>query len=215
MSLPPLKRGANELIVCAPLGKRTSLENYFFLGSFGVSVDGTTAKVTALPKTLSFGKITDKGLPFYGAAITYRVPFSMERGAGVRLKLGRYEGALVTARLDGEEVGKIVFPPYTLELDRVKRGKHVLELTLHCTRVNSFSALHAFGKVAYKGPMYWFTQGEKWAYEYQLFGNGNMAQSVHRRGHEDGHIPGGAQLYKIKLHRIQTPIIGRERYVLS
>ncbi len=178
MALPSLRKGKNELIIKAPLGKRTSLENYYLLGSFGVAVDGTATKITPLPKTLSFGKINDKGLPFYGAAVTYRLPFTMERGAGVRIRIGHYEGALVTARLDGEEIGKIVFPPYILELDRVGRGRHVLELTLHCTRVNTFAPLHTFGKIAYKGPMSWYTQGEQWSYEYQLFGNGIMKSPV-------------------------------------
>ncbi|MBQ2718717.1 MAG: hypothetical protein IJF73_01475, partial [Clostridia bacterium] len=109
MPLPPLKKGKNELIITAPLGKRTSLENYFLLGAFGVSVDGTVAKVTALPRTIAFGRITDKGLPFYGAAVTYRIPFTLERAADIRLKLGRYEGALVTAAFDGGEAEKIVF----------------------------------------------------------------------------------------------------------
>ncbi|MBQ2719573.1 MAG: hypothetical protein IJF73_05845, partial [Clostridia bacterium] len=73
---------------------------------------------------------------------------------------------------------KIVFPPYTLSPRRLKRGRHTLELTLHLTRVNSFSALHAFGRIAYKGPMQWYTTGEKWAYEYQLFGNGLLKSPI-------------------------------------
>ena len=178
MALPPLKKGINELIVKAPLGKRTSLENLFLLGRFGVSVNGTEAKVTALPKSIAFGSVTDKGLPFYGANVTYHIPFTLEKAADVRIKVGHYEGALVTAAFDGKEAGKIVFPPYTLEPQRLARGKHTLDLTLHLTRINTFGALHLFGKLAYKGPMHWYTEGEKWAYEYQLFSNGILKSPV-------------------------------------
>ena len=169
--MPNIQKGENTLLIRAPLGKRTSLENYFLLGAVGVTVDGCEAAVTALPERIGFGKITEKGLPFYGATVTYKLPF--ETGAcDIAVKAERYAGALIGVRLDGRDVGKLVFAPYRLEIPGLAAGKHELELVLYASRVNCFSALHAFGDISWKGPTWWYTAGKDFAYEYQLFGNG-------------------------------------------
>ena len=147
------------------------MENYFLLGAFGVKVEGCEASVTALPKTIAFGKITDKGLPFYGAALTYKIPLDV-KDCDLAVRVERYTGALVTAKLDGVEIGKLAFAPYRAEALNVSAGKHVLELTLYNTRVNTFSALHCIADIQWKGPNFWYTKGKDFAYEYQLYGNG-------------------------------------------
>ncbi len=174
MSLPGVKVGKNVLLIEAPLGKRTSLENYFILGNFGVQVDGSSASITALPKTISFGSIAEKKLPFYGAAVTYSIPVKLDKKADIRVRTGRYEGAVVTAAVDGKSVGTIAFSPYKLDIFGLEAGKHTLELTLHCTRVNTFSALHLLNDTWWRGPNQWYSTDDKWAYEYQLFRNGLM-----------------------------------------
>ena len=174
MPLPDVKVGTNVLLIEAPLGKRTSLENYYIIGKFGVEVDGSQASIAALPKSISFGSITEKRLPFYGAAVTYHVPVKLDKQADLRLRIGRYEGAVVTAAVDGEPVGTIAFAPYTLDIPGVPAGGHTLEITLHCTRTNTFSALHLLNDTWWRGPDQWYSQGDKWAYEYQLLRNGLM-----------------------------------------
>jgi hypothetical protein len=177
MQLPALKKGKNELIVRAPLGKRTSLENYFLLGQFGVKVDGCEASVCALPRDIAFGKITDKGLPFYGAALTYQIPVEV-KDCDLAVRVDRFAGALVTAKLDGVEIGKLAFAPYRAEAVNVKAGKHVLELTLYNTRVNSFAPLHCIADIVWKGPNHWYTKDRDFAYEYQLHGNGILKSPI-------------------------------------
>ncbi len=175
--LPDLKKGKNELVVRAPLGKRTSLENYFLLGEFGVKVEGCDASITAMPRSIAFGKITDKGLPFYGAALTYKIPVEV-KDCDLAVRVDRFVGALVTAKLDGEEIGKLAFAPYRAEAANVKAGKHVLELTLYNTRVNSFAPLHCIADIIWKGPNHWYTKGKDFAYEYQLYGNGILKSPI-------------------------------------
>lgn len=172
MAMPNLKKGRNELIIKAPFGKRVSIENYFILGKFGVEVDGTEASIVKKRKTLSFGSIVNKGLPFYGSTVTYKLPFTLEKESDIVIRADRYNGTLIGAKLDGKDVGNIVFAPYTIAVDNVKRGEHTLELTLYTSRVNSFSALHAIGKISWQGPGYWYKTGHEWSYEYQLFDNG-------------------------------------------
>ena len=167
-ALPRLKKGENVLIVRMPISKRVSMENLFLLGNFGVSVDGTCAKITKLPEKIAFGNITEQGFPFYGGEITYVLPIDTPDGA-LRVQASLYRGALITAKLDGEEIGKIAYAPYILDIENVRSGKHVLELTLYATRVNSFNALHdCCTSREWKGPDMYYTQGTSWSYEYNL-----------------------------------------------
>lgn len=175
--LPNLQKGKNELIVRAPLGKRTSLENYFLLGEFGVKTDGCDASVCAMPRDIAFGKITDKGLPFYGAALTYKIPLEV-KDCDLAVRTDRFVGALVTAKLDGVEIGKLAFAPYRAEAVDVPAGKHVLELTLYNTRVNSFAPLHCIADIVWKGPSHWYIKDRDFAYEYQLYGNGILKSPI-------------------------------------
>lgn len=162
-----LAKGKNEIIVKTPFGKRTSLENMFLLGQFGVSVSGTDAKVTAKPSALTFGNIVNQGFPFYGADMTYEIPFECD-DCDVKITASLFEAALITAKIDGKDVGRIAYAPYSLKVADVAKGKHVLSLTAHVTRVNCFGGLHACTNINWKGPNWWYTQGTDWAYEYQL-----------------------------------------------
>lgn len=168
MPLGKLCIGQNELIVRMPFGKRVSLENCFLLGDFGVRVEGCHATVIEQPKQLAFGSVVHQGLPFYGANITYKTEFELEEPADVAIRAEMYKGALISVRLDGEELGKIVFSPYKLCKNNLPAGKHCLELTLFGTRVNCFNALHNTSGSAWINPTFWYSSGVDWAYEYQL-----------------------------------------------
>ena len=168
MPLPALKKGKNELLVKAPIGGRVSLENYFLLGDFGVRVNGCEAVITKKPEKLAFGSVVHQGLPFYGANITYQLPLDVTRDGELVIRSDLYRGALIGARLDGKDVGRIVLSPYLLKIPDVKKGAHTLELTLFGTRQNSFGALHNCSHAKWQGPDYWYSGGVSWAYEYQL-----------------------------------------------
>ena len=178
MPMPPIRKGRNELIVKAPLGKRVSLENYFLLGKFGVRVEGCESTVTAFPETLAFGSVTHGGFPFYGANITYKIPFEIEADSDIVIKAELYKGALIAARLDGKDIGRIVLSPYALEQKNVAKGAHLLELTLFGTRANCFGGLHNCSNAKWIGPQYWYSSGMDWAYEYQLTDLGILKSPV-------------------------------------
>ena len=178
MPLPALRVGDNELIVRMPFGKRVSLENLFLLGDFDVSVTGTKAELHAPSRQLAFGSVVHQGLPFYGADVTYRIPFTLDQDADIVITTHQYKAALLTAKLDGRDIGKIVYAPYRLEADGLSAGEHILELTAHLTRVNSFNALHNCTQDKWIGPEFWYTEGCKWAYEYQLKDNGILKSPV-------------------------------------
>ena len=178
MPLPALRKGKNELLVKAPIGKRVSLENYFLLGDFGVAVNGCDARITQKPEKLCFGSVVGQGLPFYGANVTYRLPLETNADGELVIRSELYRGALIGARLDGKEAGRIVLSPYTLKVPDVKKGTHMLELTLFGTRQNSFGALHNCSGAKWVGPDYWYSGGISWAYEYQLTEMGILKSPV-------------------------------------
>lgn len=177
MPLPKIRKGKNELIVKAPLGKRVSLENYFLLGDFGVRVEGSIATVTKKPEAIAFGSVTTQGFPFYGAALTYTLPLETPACA-LAVRTDAYNGALITARLDGKNVGRIVTSPYTLTLENVAAGAHTLELTVYASRVNCFGGLHNCTGDTWIGPGYWYSSGTGYAYEYQLKNVGILRSPV-------------------------------------
>ena len=168
MVLPNIQKGQNELVVRVPFSRRVSMENLFLLGKFGVRIEGCHSVVTPLPEKLSFQSIASMGLPFYGANITYKLPFELETDCDIAVRAERYKGALLSVSIDGKDMGKIVFAPYRLECKGFRAGKHTLELTLFGTRVNSFNALHNCGNSEWVGNDYWYSTDAAWSYEYCL-----------------------------------------------
>lgn len=88
---------------------------------------------------------------------------------GLRIHAPHYKGALISASIDGECVGKIVYQPYSLVVDGIGEGDHTIELTLFGNRHNSFGALHnCDDNFCWYGPFAWITQGDSFSYEYNL-----------------------------------------------
>lgn len=173
MRLPSLVKGKNELLVRVPISARVSMENLFLLGDFGVETLGAQTKITELATSITFDALRKQKLSFYGANITYKIPFECEAG-DLTITTDYYIGALVSARLDGREIGKIVIPPYKLKINNIEKGKHILELTLFGTRVNTFSTLHLTTPKDWKGPDMWYSGNNMWSYEYCLQDMGLM-----------------------------------------
>lgn len=168
VKLGTLKKGENTVEICMPFGKYISLENAFILGDFGVEVKGATAKIIKKPTKLHFSSITRQGFPFYGGKITYMLPFTLEDDQKINVVSEKYYCTTVKARLDGEEIGKIIFSPYSINNVQVKKGKHLLEIDAYMSRVNSFGTLHGCSFIEYQGPDAWATTGFDWSYEYVL-----------------------------------------------
>ena len=109
-------------------------------------------------------------VPFYGGNVKYIIDVDVpEDCCGLRIHSSFYRGALVSASVDGECVGKIVYNPYTVIAKDVKKGKHTVELTLFGNRHNCFAALHNCDRsYSWFGPGAWFTGGDSFSYEHQI-----------------------------------------------
>ena len=176
VALPEIKKGTNIIEVTLPFGTRTNTEWCYLLGNFGVRLIGREKTITSLPEKLGFGNITSQGFPFYGGNVTYH--FEAE-GNSFRIETTRYRGGLISVAVDGETKGKIVYPPYTLDVDGLADGKHKIDITLFGHRFNSFGAVHLTDvKRSWHGPDAWRSDEECWSYEYTLRDLGILSRPI-------------------------------------
>lgn len=174
--LPEIKKGENILEITLPIGETTNTEWCYLLGDFGVNVVGRAKTITALPEKLGFGSIVSQGLPFYGGNVTYHLD---AQGTDLRVQATRYRGALISVAVDGTEKGKIVYPPYMLDINGLADGEHKVDITLFGNRFNSFGAVHLTdNKHSWHGPGAWRSDEECWSYEYVLRDVGILARPI-------------------------------------
>lgn len=167
LPLPTVKAGENLLEITIPYGSQTNVEWCYLLGNFGVHVMGTKTVLIPMQKELGFSSVTGQGLPFYGANVTYHLDVEVPYTCGLEIRASYFRGAMIGVSLDGERVGSIILPPYTLKLPEVSAGKHTLSLTVFGNRFNSFGQLHQVKEIVkWLGPEIWRTAGDDWCYEY-------------------------------------------------
>lgn len=168
IKLPDIVKGENTLEMTYAYGEKTDIENVFILGDFGVKVNGTEKTVVPLPEKIGFGDITSQGFPFYGDNITYKFKAESSNGK-LHICSSWYRGAMISVKVDGEEKGNIVYPPYALAVDGLPDGGHDVELTLYTHRYNTFGPLHLVNVAErWHGPDAWRSKNNNWCYEYVL-----------------------------------------------
>ena len=172
-ALPPIKKGKNVLTLTLPFDERTDVECCYILGDFGVRVDGRHARITALPEKLYFDRLDRQGLAFYGGAVSYKIPLTLEKDAEVTIQTEHYRAAVITADVDGAKVDTIAYPPYVASLGRLCEGEHTISLNAYISRHNCFGNIHcADDKFKWLGPNSWRTTDSVWTYEYRLLPEG-------------------------------------------
>ncbi len=175
--LGTIEKGENTVEIKAPITKRISLENYFILGDFDVSVRGCVQTVSAKSSTIGFSDITSQGMPFYGGNISYKSKIDVPKGT-LKIRANRYRGALVKVYLDGKDCGNIVYPPYVLEVPNVNKGEHTIEFKLFGNRINTFGPLHDSSAEPYVDPGVWYTRDYALTYEYEPKQTGIISSPV-------------------------------------
>ena len=176
MALPTILPGKHTVELKLPLAPRTYTENCFILGDFGVRLEGIESTLIAPTDKIGFGSVVSQGMPFYGGNVVYEMEIDVPEDAdAIRIHTPNYKGALISASVDGECIGKIVYQPYDLIACGVAPGKHKLELTLFGNRHNSFGSLHNTDDgYRWFGPSAWTMQGDSFSYEYNLADMGIM-----------------------------------------
>ena len=167
--LPCLSAGSHTLEVIRPFTPRTCLEWVYLLGNFRVKLSGRLAMLEPVQEEKAgYASLTEQGIPFYGGNVSY--VFDIEtHGGALRLRVPQWRGALIAASIDGQDVGRIAFPPYSIETSPLPVGMHQICLKLFGTRANTFGPLHlADEKETWIGPGAWCSGGDAWTYEYRL-----------------------------------------------
>ncbi len=168
VKLPDIVKGTNVLEITYAYGEKVDIENMFILGDFGVKLAGNNATVTALPEKVGFGDLVPQGFPFYGGNITYKFKAKATDGK-LKIRATWYRGAMISVKVDGEEKGDIIYPPYILTVDGLADGEHEIEMTLYIHRYNTFGPIHLVNETeSWHGPGAWRSRGRDWSYEYVL-----------------------------------------------
>ena len=175
VKLPKINKGVNTLEITIPFGPRTNTENVFILGDFGVECKGRNAKIIEKPEKIMFGSLLNQGFPFYGGNVTYK--FKAETATGdLYICASDYRGATMSAKIDGKDAGKIIYPPYIVSEKGLSKGEHDVELKLFTHRYNTFGPLHLVNtRESWHGPGAWRSTGMNWSYEYVLREAGILA----------------------------------------
>ena len=152
-----------------PFGILTFPEWIYILGDFGVKVQGATGVIVKKPAKIGFSSLTEQSLPFYTGNVTYKTEIEVPECDNVNIKASCYRGGLIKIFVDGKDTGRIVYPPYTLDLGKLTEGKHMVEFKLYGNRYNAFGSLHNFNEATlWCGPDRWFTKDDEYGYEYQF-----------------------------------------------
>ena len=179
VALPPLKKGVNILRVTIPVAERSNCESMYLLGDFGVRIAGKRTTVTELTNTLGFSDLTYQGLPFYGGAVSYKIPVEKDRDWDAAICVPHYTAAVITVEVDGEKRAVIAYPPYRADLGRLTAGAHTVTVTAYISRRNCFGDVHnANEKFRWQGPKAWYTRDSLWTYEYRLRRTGVISSPI-------------------------------------
>ena len=127
------------------------------------------------PRTLAYGDWAIQGLPFYSGPLTYR--YRLAGGERLRLRLGLFSAPCVTAELDGNRLANLSLSPSEADLGFLEPGKHILDITVYPSRINSFGAFHLNDRsVIWFGPRAWRSTGMRWTRTYHLTPTGLLSE---------------------------------------
>ncbi|WP_455619386.1 hypothetical protein [Eisenbergiella sp.] len=173
-----VRAGVNVLELRIPYHSGINVEAVYLLGDFGVKAAGSRTALTAPVTELAFGDICTQGLPFYGGNLTYHLPVVLAEDGKLTVSVTRFRSPLIEVSLNGTEKRKIFKSPYKAEFEGVKKGACELAFKVFGNRKNTFGQLHNYSNIpTWCGPDAWRTDGENWAYEYQLTKTGILASA--------------------------------------
>lgn len=158
-----LRIGTNEIKLKTAFRPSLDLEAIYLYGDFGVRVNQLDTEIIALPERLQIDDLTQQGLPFYGAGITYileDIP-QIKENQRLLLQFDRVEAAYVKLS-DGKNSQIMAFSPYSCDItDWVKDGCDKLYIQVMLNRRNTFGPLHMLPvKAPAIGPEHFLTEGE-------------------------------------------------------
>ena len=175
-----LKEGENVVDIRTDYHEASNLEALYLAGDFGVSISGKKCSIVASPARVAASDISGQGLPFYSGAIRYTLKVERKPTEGERifLTVPEFEGACLKVVANGN-TQIIGWQPYEADITDALAETDEIALELVLTRRNRFGPLHQLPvRAPNYGPNNWFTEGEGWSDEYQLWPVGLLAAPV-------------------------------------
>ena len=175
-----LKEGENVVEIRTDYHEASNLEALYLAGDFGVSISGKKCSIVASPARVAASDISGQGLPFYSGAIRYTLKVERKPTEGERifLTVPEFEGACLKVVANGN-TQIIGWQPYEADITDALAETDEIALELVLRRRNLFGPLHQLPvRAPNYGPNNWFTEGEGWSDEYQLWPVGLLAAPV-------------------------------------
>ncbi len=172
-----LQRGQNALTLEVDFHEAINIEAVYLIGDFGVRLEGTRKTLTTLPKTLEAGDLGAQGLPFYGGALTYKIPIPCKPAEGEHafLLMPEFEAACLKVGSEGQPSRYIAWPPYQAEITKAAQHAAEIALELVLTRRNTFGPLHQVPlRTGAYGPGNFVTEVSAFCQDYVLYPGGLM-----------------------------------------
>ena len=169
-----LHPGVNELRLLCDYDAKSGLELCYFLGNFGVKVEGAQATIIPPVTSLKTGDWVKQGLAFYAGHVRYEADARLCRRKGERvfLRLPAFRGAGARIFVNDQPAGVFAWPPYEADITAFVKSapcKVKLGIQILGHRRNSHGPLHHAQKwPLWTGPTEFITTGNKWRDDYQL-----------------------------------------------
>lgn len=179
--LPSILPGKNKLLMVINFTRKTNLEACYILGDFSVKLQGARAILTKAEIQGYFGSLTALGMPFYGGNAVYEIEQFLEEGL-YEVQVSKFRSPVLELVVDESTKGLIALAPYNCRFEISETGWHKIKIRAFGNRVNTFGAIHDCDeKEVYFDPNAWRTQGNDWAYEYQLKTTGILKKPILRK----------------------------------
>ncbi len=166
-----LRPGENEVVLWIDYGTQSGLEAMYILSACGVRAGNKRATLVDALRSLRVGDLTRQGLPFYGAAVAYvrKIKAAIRPGESAFLKLNEWAGCCVVVKLDGRQIGELLWPPYELPLPVQPGVEHELSIEVVLGRGNTLGPLHYRGDWPdWISPQLFDSEGPNWQDRYRL-----------------------------------------------
>lgn len=139
-----VKKGENIVDFVVHFDFLAEVEPAYIVGDFGVEMaDAFRGKIVAEPEKLKTGSWIRQGYPFYSGKMVYKAKVEMHRGHQALLRLLRPSGTLYKVRMNGTEVGEILWRPWEILLPPPnKTGLAELEIEVVSSLQNTWGPLH-------------------------------------------------------------------------
>ena len=150
-----LRPGTNVVTLqAAPFNIHHEIERVYIVGDFTLTPSNPGFRIVQ-PKSVYLGDWTEQGYPMFSGSMSYQAPMELETAChGLQWHVPEWAGAVMQVRLDGEALGHIAFPPYTVSVYRdFPAGHYNFEIEVFGTPKNLLGPHHAPGAIP--GPGTW------------------------------------------------------------